>query len=266
MYAAPKVGKEVGKRTDQDGAGNHKLTDRTIKAAKNSGRISDGGGLYLRVNPSVTGVSRSWSFMWTRDGDRKEIGLGPYPEITLSDARETAGAYRALVAKGGNPAVDRAKETEPTFGKCADDYIESNGTGLEQPEAPAAVATDAWRRILQGNPRQACFGRHPCRRAGNPETDMAGKDVTASRLRGRIERVLNYAKAHGWRSGENPALWRGNLDNILPKRDKRKAVNHLAAMSYRDVPAFMDRSTPARAIAAARWNFLILTASRTGEV
>lgn len=242
----------------------HKLTNRTIEAVKKPGRISDGGGLFLRVKPSS--LAKSWSFMWTRDGDRKELGLGPFPEVSLAHAREIASEYRTLIAKGGDPAAERAKASEPTFAECADAYIKSMETGWSNPKH-----RQQWRQTL---------GKDYCREiSATPVSEITLADVlavlkpiwtdkpeTASRIRGRIERVLNYAKAHGWRVGENPALWRGNLDNVLPKRDKRKTVKHHAAMPYGDVPAFIEKIRQREAVSARALEFLILTAARTGEV
>ncbi len=244
----------------------HKLTDRQVRNATAKGRLSDGGGLYLRVTPSPDSVSRSWSFVWTRDGRKTELAIGPYPAISLSDAREIAAGYRSTVAKGGNPAEEKATEAEPTFAECVDLFLASMEGGWSN-----AKHRSQWRMTL---------GDEYCRKIRDKRvSEIALSDVlavlrpiwaekpeTASRLRGRIERVLNYAKVHGHRDGENPAQWRGNLDAILPKQKKRATVKHHAAMAYADVPAFMAQLGTRHALAADALAFLILTAARTGEV
>ncbi len=100
----------------------HKLTDVSAKAIKTPGRHSDGGGLYLNVSPSMT---KSWVFMWVREGRRREMGLGSYPAVPLALARKRAGEHRTAVAEGRDPIAEKAKEAEPTFGECADSYIKS---------------------------------------------------------------------------------------------------------------------------------------------
>lgn len=241
----------------------HKLTDRTIKAVKEHGRISDGGGLYLRVKPTLT---KSWSFMWTpKGGKRREIGLGPYPEISLADARETAATYRTLVAKGGNPESENKREHGKTFGEAADAFMRAMA-----PKWSNAKHRYQWEQTL-GSSYCAAIRNRPVSEIGL--ADVLGilqpiwsdKQETASRLRARIERVLAFAKVKGWREGDNPATWRGNLDAILPKRKKRETVRHHPAMPYGDVPAFVEEIRRREAVAARALEFLILTAARTGE-
>lgn len=245
----------------------HKLTDKQAKAAKDRGRLSDGGGLYLRVTPSPDSISRAWSFMWTpKGGKRKEIGIGPFPAISLSDAREIAATYRAIVAKGGDPSAERGKENIKTFADCAAELIAAKSR-----EWSNAKHRYQWEQTLGDSYCKAIRTRPVA------EVNLADvlavlrpvwneKPETASRLRARIEKVLSYAKAHGYRNGDNPAIWRGNLDAILPKRKKRETVKHHAAMAYADVPAFVTQLAARNAIAADALRLVILTAARTGEV
>lgn len=223
--------------------------------------VSDGGGLYLNVKPSG---SKSWAFVWRAHGKRREMGLGPYPAVPLAKARKLAAANREAVAEGRDPIAERHKEAEPTFSECAELFL-SAMEGQWRNEKHRAQ----WRMTLTNYARPL---------SAKKVSDIDTNDVlqvlnpiwqklpeTASRLRGRIERVLDYAKARGWRTGENPALWRGHLKNILPAR-QRLTRGHHAAMPFTDVPAFMEALRDKAAMSARALEFLILTAARSGEV
>lgn len=239
-----------------------KLSDAIAKSPKlKPGRHSDGGGLYLNV--TSTG-SRSWLFMWTIEGKRREMGIGAYPSVPLAKARTMAAGYREAVASGRDPIADKAKTEEPTFGECADQFLASM-EGQWRNEKHRAQ----WRFTLD----QYCKAMRAKKVSAISTVDVlaalqpiwASKNETASRLRGRIERVLDFAKAKGWREGENPALWRGHLKNVLPARQKL-ARGHHAAMGFDAVPAFMVHLRSLDAMAARCLEFLILTAARSGEV
>ncbi len=239
----------------------NKLTDTRCKAAFRPGLHSDGGGLYLNVKPSGT---RSWAFVWKENGKRREKGLGAYPAVPLAKARKRALECREATAAGRDPILEGRKSTEPTFGECADKLLASMESGWRNEKHRAQ-----WRMTLE---RYAAPIRE--KKVSEIETDdvlrvlkplWQDRSETASRLRGRIERVLDYAKAHGWRSGENPALWRGHLKNVLPARRKLSRGHH-AAMPYEDVPAFVQELPAKDAMAARAMEFLILTAARSGEV
>lgn len=240
----------------------NKLSDASVKATKEPGRYSDGGGLYLNVAAAGT---KSWLFMWSPPGGRRrEMGLGAYPLITLAKARAKAGEARQAVADGQDPIAEKSKEAEPTFGDCADRYITS--------------IKSEWRNAKHEYQWKQTLGDDYCKAIRSKRVSLIGteevlkvltpiwndKNETASRLRGRIERVLEFAKVKGWRSGENPAAWRGNLRNLLPKRQKLQR-GHLSAMSYEQVPAFMVRLAGAEAMAARCLELVILTAVRSGE-
>ncbi len=249
----------------------HKLTD--IKAQSRNlkpGRHSDGGGLYLNVARSG---AKSWLFMWSHMGTkadgspvqkRREMGLGSYPVITLAAARRKAETCRIAVAEGRDPIEEKQRDAEPTFAECTALFLESMESQWRN-----AKHRQQWRNTLASycSPIQT-------KRVSEITTDdvlrvltpiWREKNETASRLRGRIERVLDYAKARGWREGENPAVWRGHLRNILPVRQKLQRGHH-AAMPYGDVPAFVARLRESEAMAARALEFLILTAARSGEV
>lgn len=239
----------------------NKLTDTECKATAKPGLLGDGGGLYLNVKSSG---AKSWAFIWKQNGKRSEMGLGAYPTVKLAKARALAVECRQAVAEGRNPIAERKKEAVPSFGDCADLFLASM-EGQWRNEKHRAQ----WRMTLKqyASPLRA-------RSVADISTDdvlnaltpiWQTKSETASRLRGRIERVLDYAKARGWRTGENPALWRGHLKNILPARQKLTRGHH-AAMPYKDVPGFMEQLPSKDAMAARGLEFLILTAARSGEV
>jgi integrase len=239
----------------------NKLSDIAAKNEKAVGRHSDGGGLYLNI--SATG-SKSWLFMWKpAGGKRREMGLGPYPVVTLAKARAKAVECRVAVEEGRDPIADKAKEEEPTFGECADKFLVSMESAWRNGKHRAQ-----WKMTLE----EYCQTIRP-KKVSLISTDdvlkvltpiWAGKAETASRLRGRIERVLDFAKAKGWRSGENPALWRGHLKNVLPPR-QRLTRGHHAAMPYAELPGLCLRLQASDAMAARALEFTILTAARSGE-
>ncbi|MGX5801432.1 tyrosine-type recombinase/integrase [Bradyrhizobium sp. Arg314] len=241
----------------------NKLSDVSVKATKKPGRYSDGGGLYLNV--AATG-SKSWIFMWKpKDAkSRREMGLGAYPTVGLAKARNKAADCRTAVDEGRDPIAEKSKEAEPTFGECADRFIES--------------IKSEWRNAKHAHQWAQTLGEDYCAAIRDKRVSTVtvedvlavlspswtDKNETASRLRGRIERVLEFAKVKGWRSGENPASWRGNLRNLLPKRQKLQR-GHQAAMPYRDIPAFVKRLQASEAMSARALEFTILTAVRSGE-
>ncbi|SMC91992.1 Integrase [Fulvimarina manganoxydans] len=239
----------------------HKLTEKGTASTKlKVGRHSDGGGLYLNVAKAGT---KSWVFMWTASGKRREMGLGSYPAVSLAKARRAAAGAREAISEDRDPLSERQKEAEPSFAECVDRFLASMESSWRNDKHRAQ-----WRMTLT----TYC---EPIRRKRVSEIDTndvlsvltpiwTSKPETASRLRGRIERVLDYAKVKGWRSGENPALWRGHLKNILPAR-QRLSRGHHAAMPYDAVPSFMKRLRQSEAVAARALEFTILTAARSGE-
>src|SRR5215207_6190562 len=238
----------------------HKLSARAVATLSKPGRHSDGGGLYLNLTGSG---ARSWVFMWKVAGRRREIGLGSLRDVTLAKARDRAAEARRLLADGLDPLAARTKPRTMTFGEAADALVESMSPSWRNEKHRAQ-----WRMTLTAY----CS---PIRTL--PVADLTTEDVlqvlrpiwltkseTASRLRGRIERVFDFAKARGMRSGENPARWRGHLDAILPKRQKLTRGHH-KAMPFADVPSFMDALREMDGVAPKGLKFTILTASRSGE-
>jgi integrase len=249
----------------------NKLTDTECRAASKKGMLGDGGGLYLSIRPSG---SKAWAFVWTEGrsledgkqskGKRNELGLGSYPAVSLAKARKLAAECREAIAAGENPIAARRREQEPTFRECADKFLASMESQWRNEKHRAQ-----WRMTLAeyakplASKRVSAIGTDDVLGVLNPIWQK--RPETASRLRGRIERVLDFAKARGWRTGENPALWRGHLKNILPAR-QRLTRGHHAAMAYQDVPAFFQSLANREALAARALEFLILTAARSGEV
>src|SRR5262245_6759554 len=167
------------------------------------------------------------------------MGLGGYPTVSLAMARERAAAARTLIAGGGDPFAEKRKQAEPTFGECAGRYVASMSgqwkhwkTGYQWTTALAAHTKPIWSTKVSEVDVPAVLAVLTPLWAKTPDT--------AGRVRNRIEAVLDFAKAHNWRSGENPARWRGGLAHLLPKRSKGEAKRH-RALDYRDVPGFMAR-------------------------
>lgn len=250
----------------------HKLTDAQIKAALKAGKpdkLGDGDGLWLYVQASSTA---SWVFIWIRHRWRREMGLGSYGSgarhVSLADARDKAEAVRGILGRGGDPfkeLPERVAAVKPkTFGECADDLLAAKESQFRNDKHKAQ-----WKMTLKDYAK-------PLRKM--PVADVSTDDVvrvlrplwqekqeTASRLRGRIEKVLDYAKALKLRDGENPARWKGHLDHILGKREKLKRGHH-AALPYTDVPAFMAMLRETEGFGARALELCVLTATRSGEV
>jgi integrase len=238
-----------------------KLTARKVETAK-PGKYGDGSGLQLAVAP---GGAKKWVLRFLWRGRPREMGLGSYPGVGLADAREKALAWRRLARSGVDPIAARKKgDGVPTFGAVADEVAGHLAEGFRNEKHKAQ-----WRMTLS-------VYADPLRAKPVDKIDTAdvlsvlrpiwqAKPETASRLRGRIERVLNAAKAKGYRTGENPAAWRGHLENLLPK-PSRLSRGHHAAMRYKDVPDFVAKLRQREAVAGLALEFTILTAARSGEI
>ena len=239
-----------------------RLSALDVKANSEPGRYADGDGLYLNV---AAGKSKSWVFLWMKNGKRREMGLGSYPTISLVAARQRAEECRRQVAEGLDPIAERKRSAPVTFGEAADQFIASMASSFRNEKH-----RDQWKMTL-GDAYCAELRKRPISDVSTEDVLQVltpiwqSKSETASRIRGRVERVLDFATVKGWRSGENPARWRGHLKNALPARQKL-ARGHHAAMPYAKVPAYVTRLQFAEAMAARGLEFLILTASRSGEV
>jgi Arm DNA-binding domain len=210
------------------------LTARKVQTAK-PGKYSDGGNLYLIVAPAG---SRKWVLRFTWRGKAKEMGLGSATTVDLASARDRAAAARRKVVQGINPIEDRKRDNGiPTFGEMADSVREALSAGFrnEKHKAQWKSTLDTYAAPLRAKPVDT-IATDDVLAVLKPIWTV--KAETASRLRGRIEKVLDAAKARGFREGENPARWRGHLDHLLPK-PSNLARRHHAAMPYEDVAAFV---------------------------
>jgi integrase len=238
-----------------------KLTARKVETAK-PGKYSDGGNLYLIV--SATG-SRKWVLRFTWRGLAKEMGLGSASTVPLADAREKAASARRKIGQGLNPIDERKRDGGiPTFGEVADDVREALSSGFrnEKHKAQWKSTLETYAAPLRAKPVDT-IATDDVLSVLKPI--WASKAETASRVRGRIEKVLDAAKAKGFRNGENPARWRGHLDHLLP-RPLKLARGHHAAMPYEEVAAFITRLREREASAALALELCILTAARSGEI
>jgi integrase len=243
-----------------------------VGRATEKGMYHDGGGLYLQV---AAGGAKSWIYRYMLNGRAREMGLGPLHIISLSDARSQAAECRRLRLDGIDPIEARtAKRDEAkleaaksmTFDACSKAYIEAHETGWQN-----AKHRDQWRDTLKtyASPE---LGALPVQAIDVGlvmkvlEPIWYTKPETASRLRGRVEAIIDWATVRGYRKGENPARWRGHLDKLLPARNKVRKIEHHAALHYRDVATLMTELREQEGVAARALEFLILTASRTGEV
>lgn len=245
-----------------------KLSARGAATVTTPGRHSDGGGLYLNV--TETGA-RSWLFMWKVAGRRREMGLGSARDVPLARARELAAECRLTVASGRDPLQARAEarvfeRVTPTFGECADEFVAAKQSEWrnEKHRAQWTMTLTTYAAPLR-KLRVDAIDTEAVLSVLTPIWNA--KPETASRFRGRIEQVLDAAKAKGFRTGENPARWRGHLDKLLAKR-QRLTRGHHAALPYADLPAFLGRlrERQAGSVSALALEFLILTAARSGEV
>lgn len=239
-----------------------KLSNRLAETAK-PGTYNDGGGLLLVVKSTGR---RSWIYRYQLHGKRRDMGLGGYPAISLQRARELAGEARALVAEKKDPLAERQRPKRLTFREAADLLIEAKTPGWRSDKHAAQ-----WGSTLQAHVYPRLGSRDV---AGIATTDVLAvlrpiwtkTPETASRVRQRVEAVLSYAKAVGARDGENPARWRGHLDQALPKPTKVRAVEHFAAMPWQHLPTFWPLLREQEGVAALALQFVILTAARSGEV
>jgi integrase len=240
----------------------NRLSAQQVKTITKTGRHADGGNLYLVVDESG---ARRWVFLFRWKGRLREMGLGSARDVPLARARELAGEARALLAAGQDPLERRASaQGKPTFGAIADEVVAGLSAGWrnEKHRAQWRMTLTKYAAPLRDIPVDEVNTAAVLRVL---EPLWAKRPETASRLRGRIEKVLNAAKAKGLRSGENPALWRGHLDQLLSKR-QRLSRGHHAAMPIDGMPDFMSELRRRDAVAAWALEFCILTAARSGEV
>jgi integrase len=263
----------------------HKLTDTKIEAelkkarvaaAKGKGKpilLGDGGGLTLQI--SRTGTA-SWLHRYMRHGKPVGLGLGPYPAVSLKAARKKAQDARQLLAEGKDPLTEKrahqaeeklATTSKTTFDSCAATYIADH-----KAEWKSAKHAQQWTNTLAmyaspiiGDREIGTVTTADLLRILKPI--WLTKNETASRLRGRIEAVLDWATAHGMRTGENPARFRGHLEHLLARSTpEQRAEKHHLAMPHVKIPAFVSELTKQEGMSRWALEFLLLTACRTSEV
>jgi integrase len=264
MEMGRKVGGTIGKLSA--------LRVATLIRKHVAGMHNDGGGLYLQISP---GAGASWVFRYKLNGRRtaRDMGLGPAHTVTLAEARDKALQCRKLRLADIDPIEQRKAERlkkrleavrSMTFRQCAEAYISAHledwRSARHAAQWPASLAIHVYPMI----------GDLPVRLI---DTDLimkvltpiwSTKRETASRVRGRIERILEWATVSKFRRGDNPARWNGHLEELLS--NKRGAIQHLAALPYTEIAAFIEELRRREGVAARALEFLILTAARTGEV
>lgn len=251
-----------------------KLTAISIKQLKKTGRYSDGDGLYLQVRATNNPESpnKSWVFRWGAGG-KNNMGLGTLKDVSLADARALAASHHRTVSAGGDPRQTRDKQRleakqrqeAVTFEEAAKKYIESKQDGWKNKKH-----AQQWTNTLTtyANPE---IGTTPCAEVTTEQVLNILKPIwktkteTATRLRGRIESVLDWAAVIEDRSGENPARWKGKLEHLLSETSKRRRVTHHSALPYPQVPAMFTAIGANPSISAKALLFCVLTATRTTE-
>jgi integrase len=257
-----------------------RLTVLKVERAKKPGMYGDGGGLYLQVTGPK---AKSWILRYhphgylSKNGKplTREMGLGSFSVMGLADARSRAAEYRRLLLDGIDP-LDAKRATRAqaalsaakalTFAEVGQSYIAAHRAGWRNPQHAAQWSTSIATYVnpICGSVMVQAIDTAIVLRVLKPI--WTSKSVTAGRVRGRIESILDFAKARGLREGENPARWRGHLDKLLPPISKVSKVKHHAALDYSEIGGFMTALRGQDEIAARALEFLILTAARTNEV
>lgn len=250
----------------------HKLTPLQVDRAKVKGVYGDGAGLCLNV---TAGGSKSWLFRFMQGGKAHWMGLGSYPDVSLAEAREKAAESRKQLRSGIDPLTEKRAHLSKvradsakyiTFDECAKQFIESKRAGWRN-----AKHAQQWENTLSSYASpiigSLCVSQiesiHVLKVI---EPIWTKKTETASRLRSRIELVLDWAKGRRYRSGDNPAAWKGNLDSQLAKPGKVKKVQHHDALPWQRIGAFVENLRKLKGVSPRAVEFVILTAARSGEV
>lgn len=259
-----------------------KTVEKIIRAGL-AGMTNDGDGLYLKVGRSG---GASWIFRYKIAGKSRDMGLGGCPEVSLAKAREKAAEARKLSKSGVDPLTRRDEELErqrleKEAERLAQDAAKTKATPFKDVALDYIAAHRAgWKNAKHAQQWENTLATYAFKVIGALPTQEVGvehvltilkpiwtvKPETASRLRNRIELVLDAAKAKGLRDGENPARWRGHLDKLLPPRLKVRAVKHHSAIPWIELPAFVATLEEAQDLSSKALRFTILTACRTSEV
>lgn len=245
-------------------AARYKLKATQVGKAKKAGMVNDGGGLYLSTSKSL---SQSWIYRYKRHGKSHDLGLGSASTVSLAEARELADAARKAVQTGQDPRRAIKGDIGPkTFKDCADEYIKAHSQAWKNAKHKSqwenTLSTYAFPKI--GDLPVAQIDTEHVLSAVQPIWGV--KTETASRVRMRIENILAWATAMGYREGFNPAIWGGHLDKLLPARAKVQPLKHFAALDYEEIPTLYRELSEKSALSAKGLRFTLLTACRTGEV
>src|SRR6187402_246311 len=264
------MGKNMGRQGSYQDVGRaiHKLSVKQIAATNEPGYYGDGGNLYLQVSRSGT---KSWIVRYTFAGRKHDMGIGPVRDVPLAKAREKAATVRAQLMDGVDPISERtdrrlANAPGVAFSGYAEEFIETNQSGWKN-----AKHAEQWRNTLTTY-AYPVIGQKPPREVTTDDMmDIlkpiwSTKNETASRVRGRVEQILAYAKVKERHDRDNPATWKGHLEQLLPKPSKVKKVKHMEALPFAELPAFMVKLRAMPGIAARALEFTILTCARTTEV
>lgn len=251
-----------------------KLTQLQVDKQKTKGVYPDGAGLYLNV---TIGGSKSWLYRYMLAGKQHWMGLGSYPDVSLAEAREKAADARKMTRQNIDPLAEKRQATNiirasiakaMSFDKAAEQFIDAHKSGWKNEKH-----IDQWRNTLAtyaspviGNLDVSMIETSHVMKILEKDNFWHEKTETAHRVRGRIESVLDWATARKYRSGENPARWKGHLDKLLPARTKVKKTEHHAALPWAEIGAFMADLRQQVGIAARAVEYTILTAARSGEV
>lgn len=252
----------------------HRLTALAVTRLKKPGMYADGGCLYLQVRGPT---SKSWVFRYRFEGRERELGLGSLLNVSLSEAREKAAAARKQKFNGIDPLELKHEERSsrkaaerrlqvPSFDKAVTEFLRTQKSAWKN-----VKHEQQWSNTLRSY-ASPHFGDWPVcdvdRRAviAAIEPIWSTKPETAGRVRGRIEAILDWATVMEFRSGDNPARWKGNLDKVLPARGRVARVKHHAALPYTQAPAFVSKLAQRAETAAKALHFTILTAARTSEI
>lgn len=244
----------------------HRLADRKVRSVIKP--TNDGGNLWIYPK----GNARRWIFRYYRNGRAREMGLGGYPHVSLSEAREEAAKFRKILKNGGDPIAERTRIQDekdkviPNFTQAAAQYIRGHRHGWKNKKH-----RHQWVSTLRTYAKPV-IGLKP---VTDITTDdllailspiWATKTETATRVRCRIEAVIDWATIMKYRSGENPARWKASLDKLLPSPSRVKEEKHHPAMPYKIVPAFWKELSTRKGLSARALEFAILTGCRTNEV
>ena len=255
----------------------NKLKAASLKSISAPGKHADGGGLYLQVtkHPVAGNLRKSWIVRYrAATGKMREMGIGSFEDVSLANAREKAERIRHEV-RDGNDAVEvraeakkeiiRARAASMTFAKCTEAYLNAHQSSWKNGKHRAQ-----WSSYLQTY-AYPVFGEVAIQdinigmvmKVLDPIWET--KTETASRVRGRIENIIDWATVREYRTGENPARWRGYLEKALPARNRTKKVKHFAALPIDEFPKFMKHLRAQIGVGPLAFQFAILTATRTSE-